>query len=228
MVTKFMLGVFSICLFVAAPLHAQAFVTVSNEPHHKLIFSNAIVSVYQLHLKPDEVANLHQLPSFYDYLSLQPVIISNEVPDHTPVITKLDKGELRSSKGGFHVAERNTSSHSADIFVVTPHRLTGKGFPNELALPFSTGGAIEQFSGSAMRAYVMALPVDGKLKEFREDYDTLFIALDDLNIKNEITGKDPAPLNLKAGETYWIPQGTTYSLTSQSDHPIAMMVLEFN
>jgi len=203
-------------------------VSIEKEPHHSLTFENDRVVVFHLQLQPNEATETHRHRSFYAYFSLDPVTISNEVIGHSPVITQLEPGELRTSKGGFNVAERNESNTRADIFIVQPKKSDGDGFSMPLALPMHDAGTIEQYTGPTMRVYSLAIASAGRLEEHTEKYDSLAIALKDSNVRETVAGNSPADWNMKAGDTRWIPRGTIHSESNFGSAPAALMVFEFN
>jgi quercetin dioxygenase-like cupin family protein len=202
--------------------------SMENEPHHSLAFENDRVRVFHLHLEPKAITENHRHPSFYAYFSLQPATISNEVIGHAPVVTQLDAGVVRTSKGGFNVAERNTSAEPADIFIVQPTKSTGDGFPMPLSIPMHEVGIVEQYTGPAMRVYSLAMATGGKLEEHAEAHDLLMIALSDLTIHESKPGNTSEDWKMKAGETRWITRGTTHSEMNAGSAPAALMVFEFD
>lgn len=211
-----------------AQAHAGIPIAIENEPHHRLAFKNDRVEVFHLQLQPNEVTESHRHPSFYAYFSLEPVTISNEVVGHPPVLTQLEPGDLRTSKGGFDVAERNKSSGPADIFIVQPLKSGGDGFPTPLAIPMHDTGIIELYTGPAMRVYSLGIASGGRLEEHIEAYDSLVIALKDSSVREIVAGKSSADWNMKAGDTRWIPRGTIHSETNLGFAPAALIVFEFN
>jgi co-chaperonin GroES (HSP10) len=180
---------------------------IDKEPHHSLVFENDRVRVY---------------------FSLQSLTISNEVAGHAPVIIQLEPGELRTSKGGFNVAERNNSNQQADIFVVQPLKADGDGFPTPLAMHMHDVIIAEQYTGSNMRVYLMGIASGGRIEEHTEAYDSLVIALADSNIREVVPGQGPNNWSMKAGETRWIPRGTTHSEINMGAGPADLMVFDFN
>jgi quercetin dioxygenase-like cupin family protein len=203
-------------------------VSIDKEPHHRLAFENERVRVFHVQLQPNEATKTHRHATFYAYFSPRPVTISNEVAGHAPVITQLERGELRTSKGGFNVAERNNSTEQADIFVVQPLKAEGDGFPTPLAPDMHHAGIIELYSGPTMRAHSVGIAPDGRLEERAEAYDSLVIALADSKIREVVSGGESADWNMKTGETRWIPKGTTHSETNIGSAPAALIVFEFN
>jgi hypothetical protein len=151
--------------------------SIEKELHHTVAFENERVRVFHLQLQPGEVMKTHRHSSLYAYFSLQPATISNEVAGRPPVVTQLEPGELRTSKGGFNVAERNKSSELVDIFVIRPLESTGVGFTSPLAIRLHDAGIIEQYAGPTMRAYELAIASGGRLDDRTEAHDSLLIAL---------------------------------------------------
>jgi len=203
-------------------------IPIEKEPHHSLAFENDRVRVLHLQLQSNEVTKTHKHPSFYAYFSLQPVTISNEVAGHAPVITQLEPGKLRTSKGGFNVAEKNISSRQADIFVVQPMKSDGNGFGTPLTMTMHDAGIIEQYTGPVMRVYSVGIASGGRLEKHTEAYDSLVIALADSNIRETIPDNSPVDWNMKSGEIRWIPRGTTHSEINMGSTPAALIVFEFN
>jgi quercetin dioxygenase-like cupin family protein len=203
-------------------------VPLEKETHHTIAFQNDRVVVLHLHLQPGEATEYHRHRSFYAYFSLGAVTIANEVRGHPPVIAQMEPGELRTSRGGFNVAERNQSNDPADIFVVQPAKSDGPGFPAPLTMPMHDAGIVEQYNGPGMRAYTLGIAAGGRVEEPAEIYDSLMIALKDSDVREDIAGKAPEDWEMKAGETRWIPRGTTHSETNLGSAPAALIVFEFN
>jgi hypothetical protein len=228
------LSVFFISAWLLLPIQAwtqtetQAVISIDKEHHHGLTFENERVRVFHLQLQPNEATEIHRHPSFYAYFSLQPVTIANEVGGHAPVITQLEPGELHTSKGGFNVAERNKSNEQADIFVVIPLKLAGDGFAARPAIRMHDAAIGELYSGPTMRVYTLAISSSGQLEQHTEAYDSLVIALADSDIREVVAGNGPVDWKMKAGETRWIPRGTTHSETNVGSIPAALIVFEFN
>jgi quercetin dioxygenase-like cupin family protein len=214
------------------PIRAQAIgttpIAIEKEPHHSIAFENDLVRVFHLHLLPNEATETHRHPSFYAYFSLRPVTISNEVVGHAPVLTQLEQGELRTSKGGFNVAERNQSNERADVFVVQPLKSAGEGFAEPLPTSMHDAGIIERYTGPTMRVYSLGIASSGRLEQHTEAYDSLVIALADSNIREVVQGSGSTDWSMKAGEVRWIPRGTTHSETNIASTPAALIVFDFN
>ena len=203
-------------------------IPLEREPHHSVAFENDRVRVFRLELGPNEVTKTHRHSSFYAYFSLNPVTISNEVTGHAPVITQLERGDLRTSKGGFNVAERNKSTERADIFVIQPAKTAGGGFATPIAIRMHDAAIGELYTGPSMHAYSVEIASSGRLEEHTEAHDSLVIALTDSNIRENTPGNGSTDWNMKTGEARWVPQGTTHSETNVGSGPAALIVFELN
>lgn len=218
-----------LCATSAKPQTDQATpIPIEKEPHHSVAFENDRVRVFHVQLEPNEATKTHRHSSFYAYFSLQPATISNEVAGRGPVITQLQRGELRTSKGGFNVAERNKSNERVDIFIVQPVKLAGDGFATPLAMRLHDAGIVELYTGPTMRAYSFGIASGGRIEERTETHDSLILALTDSNIREIVPGNGSADWNMKAGETRWIPRGTTHSETNTGSNPASVVVFEFD
>ena len=131
---------------------------VENEPHHVLILQNPSVRVFQVKLRPNESTLPHRHSTFYAFLSLNTVTLSNEVPGRAPVLTQADAGELHTSKGGFTVAERNQSGEVADLLVIEAIKRAGSGFSGQMgSFRFRDAAFAPLFESSAVRGYSMTI-----------------------------------------------------------------------
>ena len=114
-------------------------------------------------------------------------------------MSQLEQLELRTSKGGFNVAERNKSAVPVDIFIIQPTKSAGDGFGAPLAIPMHNVGIVEQYTGQTMRAYSLAIASSGRLEEHTEAYDSLVIALTDSIITEGGPGDKSEEWKMKTG-----------------------------
>lgn len=207
---------------------AEPPIDISKEPHHTLLLENPSVRVFRLKLEPNEATVVHRHSNFYAFVSLQPVNISNEVRGRQPVSTRLDPGEVRTSKGGFSLAERNISSVPAELIVVEALKSDTSGFSEPMAFRFHDTAQGELFESSAVRAYDMIMAVGGRTEKHKESYDRLLIALSDIDLREETEGQAPSETKMRAGEVLWIPRGLTHTTRNLGQTAAHFIVLEFN
>ena len=204
-------------------------VKIGNEPHHALSFENDQVRVFHVKLEPNEATLPHRHESTYAYLSLRPITISHEVRGRQPVLTELEAGEFHTSKGGFTVAERNNSLEQADLIVVEPRKTESPGFVTPMGgIHYHNGGYADLFEAQAMRGYSLKFFPGGKTDLYTESYDRLILALTDLRLRDTFADGTQSVLEMKAGETVWMPRGRTHSIENLVDSIVTMDILEFN
>lgn len=204
-------------------------VEIGKEPHHTLLLQNGEVRVYQLKLRPGEVTLPHRHKSLYAYLSLRPVTLGNEVRGRQPVITRLDAGELHTSKGGFILAERNNSSELADVLVIEAVKTSGPGFTVPMGgFRFHDAAFGYLFEATLMRGYTMTIAASGRTEPYTESYDRLIVAISDLNLRDAVEGQLPATFEMRAGDVRWVPRGMDHAITNVGTSPATFITLEFN
>ena len=200
-----------------------------SEPHHKLVFQNDVVRVFRLELQPNEATESHRHGNFYAFFSLNPLTIANEVRGRKPVVSTLEAGEVRTSKGGFTLAERNLSSHPAELFVVElvkPN--TGSFTTPMLGFRYHDTATGELFEEGGVRAYTMTMAADGRTEPHVESYDRLVVALTDLKLRDNVVGESPTELTMKTGEVRWFHHGQTHSTMNVGTGPISFITFEFS
>ncbi len=55
----------------------------------------------------------------------------------------------------------------------------------------------------------------------------LLIAVSDLELRSDIQGRGPTPVNLKLGEILWVPGGFTHSVTNVGKNAAKLVTVEF-
>ncbi len=184
--------------------------------------------VFRLRLEPNETTIAHRHSNFYAFVSFQPVNISNEVRGHQPISTHLDAGEVRTSKGGFTLAERNISSVAAELIVVEALRSDQSGFSEPMAFHFHDSAQGELFQSNVVRAYTMVMAVGGRTEKHKENYDRLLIALSNVDLREEIEGQAASETQMRKGEVLWISRGLTHATTNVGQTVAHFIVFEFD
>ncbi|SPE34657.1 hypothetical protein SBA2_980012 [Acidobacteriia bacterium SbA2] len=207
---------------------APAAVEIADEPHHALLLCNSQARVFRLKLQPGEATLPHRHVMFYAFLSLRTVAIGNEVRDRQPVITRMEAGELHTSKGGFTITERNNSSEPADLLVIEALKADAGAFDSPMGgFRYHDAAFGELFQASAVRGYTMRIAAGARTEQHGENYDRLLIAVTDLNFREDTAGQSSSELAMKAGEVRWIPRGQTHATTNAGASPATLITLEF-
>lgn len=232
---KALLRLFLITGLVLTNISAQSLkdtpksIGIAEEPHHVLLFENDVVRVFRLKLKPKERTMPHRHEGYFAYFSLSTVSIENEVRGHMPVPVILTAGEVHTSKGGFNVAERNSSSEPADIIIVEPKKHNDTGFDVPMGgLSFHNAGSIEWFENATVRGYAIAIAAGGKVDRHKEHFDRLLIAISDLNLSETGETGNKTEIQLNPGDVRWFSRGTTHDTTNAGDSPAGFLIFEFH
>jgi hypothetical protein len=84
------------------------------------------------------------------------------------------------------------------------------------------------FESQAMRGYSGMLFPGGQTDPYKENYDRLFIAVTDLNLRDTEVGGSQSNLEMKAGEIRLLPRGLTHAVTNLGESIVTFITLEFN
>lgn len=219
-----------ICVaFSAMPQTSDQTVGIEKEPHHTLILENPQRRVFRLVLQPNESTVLHRHAHPYAFPSVKDGEISNEIPGRTPVIRDLSAGEPHTSKGGFSVAERNTSSTEADLIVVERIADPGPAFDVPMVnFQYHDTAIAELFEGASMRAYTVRMAGGGRTEPHEQRFHRLLIALTDVHLLDQVDEQKQAPISMKPGEVRWIPKGSDRAVANIGSEPCSFITIEFN
>ncbi|MGO9403282.1 MAG: hypothetical protein ACLPVW_07405 [Terriglobales bacterium] len=215
-------------VMVLAQQRTAAPIDFGDEPHHRLLLENSSVRVYKLTLRPGEATAPHYHGRFYIFVSLNAASIDTEVRGRSPIKSQLESGELRTSKGGFTIAERNSGPAPAEEIVIEPRdSRQGAKFDEPMAsfrYHDAAVGAI--FEQPLSRAYDMVIAAGGMTEKHTEKYNRLLIALTDLRLKDETEGT-ASQINENVGGVLWLYGGGPHTLSNIGDHPAHFITIEF-
>jgi len=204
-------------------------VELADEPHHVLLLQNSSVRVFRLKLKPNEVTLPHGHRKFYAYLSLRPVEVANEVRGHKPVMALLEAAEVHTSKGGFTVAERDSSPEPADLLIIETVKPDVEEFKTPMGR-FRVHDALygPLFEDFEMRGYTMIMAAEGRTEAHKEQYDRLVIAVSHVRLQEDNEGGSSSVIEMNPGDFRWIPRGLTHATTNVGTSPATYITLEFD
>lgn len=235
----------------AAPAQTAA-VEITAEPFHHLVLKNKQVRVFAVEVPPQASTLLHRHRHDYVSVMLGDSEVMNERRGEKPAELRLNEGDVRFTKGGFAHMVRNlkdTPFRNVTIEVLRPVRgiirlatcdvdegiecgfcnISPAGrqkcdWPGDLdALP-----ALEKKEpGYGVYQFVVHLQPGSTTGMHTHAVDHLLVAVSDLELKNEVQGKPPETVRLKAGEVRWVKGGFTHSLTNLGKQPAWFVSFEF-
>ncbi len=217
-----------ILLLLAAQAPVSQEVPVSQEPKHHLVLENQYTRVYQVEVPAGQATLLHRHDHDYVYVVLGDARISNEVAGRPPVEQQVKDGDVNFAPGGFAHIARNVGP--------TPFRnVTIEVLRKSISVSRSgSGGGTDGYSWGTVLTTdaVMVTRNDlrpgGLILKHRHDSDHMVVALNDLQLKNDITGKGALDIRQKAGDVVWIKGGFEHTLTNIGPEPARFLVLEFH
>jgi hypothetical protein len=202
---------------------------LASEPHHQLLLENTFVRVYRLTLQPGEATLPHRHEQPYVFVSLERGKVANEVRGRQPIVSELGAGELRTSKGGFALAERNVGQQLLNLIVVEQVKKADAGAFEEPMIGFRYHDAAfgPLFEAPMMRGYDAIIASQGRTEKHLDKYDRLLIALSNIELTDQIEGTEKSNISQKVGGVVWLPSGAEHSTVNIGEKPAHFVTIEF-
>ena len=233
------------CL-LATLLTAQAIeVEITNEPHHHLTFENQSVRVFKVQVDPNAETLTHWHRHDYIAISLGPAEVSNTVKDKPPVTIKFQDGEARFTLATFAHFVRDLGDQPFRNVTVeiledqslrqpTPESVP-KRYPKPVpkreedrGLEVLRGGTKQiLFVKDNIRATEFELRPGGVAPRLEYAGPHLFVAVTDLDLRENIKGEGLALAHYKSGESKWLLPNYSVSLTNAGAKPAKYVTLEW-
>ena len=83
------------------------------------------------------------------------------------------------------------------------------------------------FEVPMMRGYDAVIASHGRTERHLDRYDRLIIALNDLELVDEVEGAGASKISQKAGDVVWYPAGVTHAITNVGAGPTHFITIEF-
>lgn len=224
-------------LILAAAVVAQtknaSEVEITAEPSHHLAIENKYVRAFQVEIAPRQSSLLHRHRHDYMFVTLAGSEISNEVEGKPPVTLMLKDGETRFTPGNFaHVARNLSNAPFRNVTIEFMQDETTRSQPSkwdeDRGLHVLHGGTQEVlFVKDGARVSEIELQIAGSLPKHHHTGPHLVIALTDLEFRNDVAGKPPVNVELKAGDIKWIEGGFTHTLTNVGRSEAKFVTVEF-
>lgn len=223
------LGIMS-AMFLLAQTPSE--VEITAEPHHHFVLENKYIRVFSVDVPPKDQTLMHRHRHDYMFVSLGETNIENAVAGKAPVTLKLRDGEVKFASGGFaHIAKNladNTHFRNVSVELMQDGKAPAHQWPEERDVHVLHGGTEDLiFVKDGVRVSEVDLQVAGAFPRHRHITPSLIIAVSDLTLRNDVEGKPPANIEMKAGDVKWVPSAVTHTLTNVGDKAAKWIVLEF-
>jgi len=220
---------------VAAQSRNSSEVEITSEPSHHLALENKYVRVFQVEITPRRASLLHRHRHDYIFVTLGPSEVSNEVVGKPPVTLKLQDGETRFAPGNFAHVARNLSNapfRNVTIELLQDDKAHTAPAPakwdDDRGLHVLHGGTQDVlFVKDGARVSEVELQIAGVLPKHRHSGPHLVVALTDLEFRNDVVGKPPTNVELKAGDVKWVEGGFTHTITNVGRGNAKFVTVEF-
>jgi quercetin dioxygenase-like cupin family protein len=219
-----------ILLLLAAQAPAPQEVPVGREPKHHLVLENQYTRVYQVEVPAGEATLLHRHDHDYVYVVLGDAYIRNEVAGRPPVDQQVKDGDVNFAPGGFAHVARNLGSTPFRNVTIEVLRKSHSSAIGSADTP-STGSSFIRaivVNTDAVEATKAEIAPGGSTPLHRHDTDHMVVAISDLHLKNNITGKGTFDIQEKAGDVVWVKGGFEHTLTNVGPRPARFLALEFH
>ncbi|HEX8815161.1 MAG TPA: hypothetical protein VF753_06650 [Terriglobales bacterium] len=217
-----------------APPAAPGEVEITAEPHHRMIYQNDWVRVFDVTIMPKDATQMHAHRHDYVFVTLGTAEVSNEVKGKPPVHLSLADGEARFAEGGFaHVVRNVGTTPFRNIAVeflqdAKMRNAPADKFNDENSVQVQGGGQEQVlFIKDGVRVARVQIEVAGFEKRHHHDGPQLVIALNDVTLRSDSPEKGPMNLEMKAGQVRWIEGNLTHSVTNVGTQPARFVSLEF-
>jgi quercetin dioxygenase-like cupin family protein len=228
-----------ILLVLTAVLTAQATkeVEITAEPHHRLVFENAQVHVFNVDVAPHTDTLLHRHRHDYLYVTLGDSEVVNAVQGKDPVTVNLQDGQTGFLTGGYaHIARNvsNSSFRNVTVELLQDDKLRHSTFQWDATrgLDILHGGTAEiLFVKDGIRVTEFELQPGGVVPTHHHPGPHLLVAVTDLDIRSDVEGtgpmSGPMPGHFMSGQVKWLPGGYSHSITNTGQAPAKFVTLEF-
>jgi len=221
----------ALILLLPCIAYAQAAIPVAEEPFHPAVFTNEFVRILNVTIPPGRSSLLHRHDNDYVFVMLRDGSMTSVREDGYSVSLQLSKGETRFTRGGFAHTATNDGDTSLRILAVELLKGAGTEICGAQSPPCEKLQAdlpVHKILIETERVRVSTVHMEPGVGDMhRHDYPHLIIALDPLRLKNEVAGKAPAILRIKAGEYKWQKGDFTHTITNIGKTAVDQVVIEF-
>jgi hypothetical protein len=230
---------FASALNVQTP-EVQRTVSITNEPHYRLIFDNAYVRVFRMSLAGHDATLLHQHDRPYVYVPLGPADFVDAVASKPDVHVIRSDGQVTYSQGGFSHRIRTDAGSPLDIITIEllkpqsePQNICADILPGPSIYhcPTTTADKINRISSLAL---FKTDKTDVSLQWFGQNTSqvgmtfrlgTLVVILSGSRLRTIVKGK-PEEL-LTVGSVLWLFAEDKTTITNLSGEPWSYLSLSF-
>jgi len=208
-------------------------VEITAEPHHHLVLENTYVRVFYVEAPAGQATLMHRHRHDYIFVTLDDSHVSNEVEGWKPIDLTIKDGETRFAPGDFaHIARNLAKTPFRNVTIELMQDAESRKNPykwnEDRALHvFNKGTQDVMFAKDGVRVSEFELQPGGMVPSHRHNGPVLMVAVNNLELHNDVQGQKPATLGLKSGEVKWFSGGFTHSMMNPGKTTGKFVTLEF-
>ena len=210
-------------------------VELTSEPHHHLALENAYVRVFKVEVPPHQSTLVHVHRHDYMFVALGASDVENDVKDKPPVRLKLQDGETHYSDAPLaHAAKNLADTPFRNVTIefmkdAEAHKTPPLAWDPDRGLSVLHGGTIDiMFVKDGARVSEVDLEPGGMIPKHTHTGPHLVVAITDLDLQSDVTGKPPARLQVKSGDIRWVEGGLTHTVTNVGKQKSRLITVEFH
>jgi quercetin dioxygenase-like cupin family protein len=208
-------------------------VEITSEPHHHLVLENPYARAFYVEAPPGKATLMHRHRHDYIFVTLGDSHVSNEVEGWKPIDLTIKDGETRFAPGDFaHIARNLAKTPFRNVTIELMQDAESRKNPykwdEDRALHvFNKGTQDVMFAKDGVRVSEFELQPGGMVPSHRHNGPVLMVAVNNLELHNDLQGQKPAMVDLKSGEVKWFNAGFTHSLMNPGKSAAKFVTLEF-
>lgn len=209
-------------------------VEITAEPAHHPAFENDQVRVFKVEVAPHKSTLMHWHRHDYLFVTLGPSRVANKIKDRDAIELNFIDGDTRFVTGNFaHVAENLSDKPFRNVTIEILKDAEARKNPppkwdEERGLSVFNGGTQHiLFVQDGVRVSEIELQPGGVIPSHHHAGPHLLVAVSDLDLRSDVDGKSPVPVQFQSGDVKWLPGGYTHTLSNRGKQPAKFVTLEF-
>lgn len=205
----------------------------TGEPAHHLAFQNEYVRIFSLELAPRATTPPHRHANDYFLVALGQGEFADDTTGQPAKKTKLQEGAVVFAPANSSHALHNDSNLPLRAVLIEflrddQARTSPYKWDVDRGLSIFDGGTQDiLFVKDGVRASEFELQPHGMIAKHHHAGPHLVVAVSDLDLHSDVAGKGSSRIQLKSGETKWIPGGFTHTVMNMGS-AAKFVTLEFH
>jgi len=220
--------------FASSLTYAQApEVELTTDPAYRLVLENGYARVFQVEVPPRSATLMHRHRHDYVSVTLGASEVSSDVEGKNPIRRSLQDGEADFVPGNFAHILRNLGNNpfrnvTIELLQDEKYRSAPAKWDEDRGLHILHGGTEEiLFAKDDVRVSEVELQTAGVDSGHRSARPQLLVAVSNVVLRGEFSGKGSSNLEMKSGDVKWFARGVMHDLTNIGRQGARYVIVEF-